>query len=385
MLIRPASSRASRTRRAKLAALGGAALAAVFVLSACGSSSSSSGSKSASTYYEGKTLKIIVPAAAGGSDDILARYLAPLITKYVAGNPKVVVTDVPGGGSLTGIGQFQTTTDKDKDGYTATIQSTSTLVLWAIGAQGVNYSVPDERFIAGVPSDDITLIRKDVGISNAVDLPSVGKKLVVGEQSVEGDGLISVLGWEALGIRSQAKFVFGYSGGGPLQVALEQGEINTYMTPPSGYSKMTPDVTSGKLFPAFINGKPTTSGTLERDPAYPDLPTLGEVYQSIHNQAPSGQVWDAYVALQTLAPCQVLVLNGNAPDAAYQALTAGMTAAKAAADFQKNQLATFGNYPLYVGSDWAPAQAVAKGFTSSMRTYLQNFLETNYKVTGLQK
>ena len=51
-------------------------------------------------FYKGKTIRIIVGAAAGGGYDTYSRAIARHMGKYVAGNPTFVVDNMPGAGFL---------------------------------------------------------------------------------------------------------------------------------------------------------------------------------------------------------------------------------------------------------------------------------------------
>jgi hypothetical protein len=51
-------------------------------------------------FYQGKQIRIIVGASAGGFYDRWARLLARFIPKYLPGNPSMIVQTMPGAGSL---------------------------------------------------------------------------------------------------------------------------------------------------------------------------------------------------------------------------------------------------------------------------------------------
>ena len=54
----------------------------------------------AQDFYAGKTIRIVVGFPAGGGFDTYSRIIARHISKYVPGNPTVVVDNVTGAGSL---------------------------------------------------------------------------------------------------------------------------------------------------------------------------------------------------------------------------------------------------------------------------------------------
>ena len=54
-------------------------------------------------FYQGKTIRIIVPFAAGGGYDIYSRIMGRHMGKYIPGNPVFVVDNMTGAGGLIGI------------------------------------------------------------------------------------------------------------------------------------------------------------------------------------------------------------------------------------------------------------------------------------------
>src|SRR5262245_26471017 len=51
-----------------------------------------------STFYQGKTITVIVSSDAGGTVDMRVKALAPVLRKYIPGNPIIVTEYMPGGG-----------------------------------------------------------------------------------------------------------------------------------------------------------------------------------------------------------------------------------------------------------------------------------------------
>ena len=51
------------------------------------------GPAAAETNFAGKTIEWIIPFSAGGGSDTWARFNAPLLQKYLPGNPVVVVVN----------------------------------------------------------------------------------------------------------------------------------------------------------------------------------------------------------------------------------------------------------------------------------------------------
>ena len=55
------------------------------------------------SFFKGKTVRIVVPFAAGGGYDIYSRIMGRHMGKYIPGNPVFVVENMTGAGGLIGI------------------------------------------------------------------------------------------------------------------------------------------------------------------------------------------------------------------------------------------------------------------------------------------
>ena len=53
-------------------------------------------------FYQGKTITMVVASTTGGGYDLWARVTARHIVKYIAGNPSIVVQNMPGAGNIIG-------------------------------------------------------------------------------------------------------------------------------------------------------------------------------------------------------------------------------------------------------------------------------------------
>ena len=76
----------------------------MFALFACGLAwlgLSLAAADSIGDFYGGRTVTLIVSTSAAGGYDTLARAIARHIGKHIAGNPTVIVRNMPGAGGLT--------------------------------------------------------------------------------------------------------------------------------------------------------------------------------------------------------------------------------------------------------------------------------------------
>ncbi len=56
----------------------------------------------AEQFYKGKSIRFIVPYTPGGGFDVQARIMARYLSRYIGGNPTVIVQNMPGGGGTIG-------------------------------------------------------------------------------------------------------------------------------------------------------------------------------------------------------------------------------------------------------------------------------------------
>src|SRR3954470_11352734 len=63
--------------------------------------------------FQGKTVTMIVPYAAGGGTDLTGRRVAPFLTRYLPGNPAIVVQNVPGASGTRAMNHIVTRTQPD--------------------------------------------------------------------------------------------------------------------------------------------------------------------------------------------------------------------------------------------------------------------------------
>ena len=56
--------------------------------------------ESVAEFYKGKTLRIVVGLGPGGATDTNARLISHVLSRHIPGNPRIIVQNKPGGGSM---------------------------------------------------------------------------------------------------------------------------------------------------------------------------------------------------------------------------------------------------------------------------------------------
>lgn len=176
-------------------------------------------------FYQGKTITVVSGVAAGGSGDIRIRALLPFLRKYIAGNPTLIVENMPGAGGRKAANHLYG--NVKPDGLTIGVLAATAIPLEVLKESGVMFD--SSKFIylgATEHAFHITfLTRKESGLSSLEKLrAATGVRvggLSVGHTNYVAARLFAYL----LGLKD-SKWVTGFSGTGDLDVALMRGEVD---------------------------------------------------------------------------------------------------------------------------------------------------------------
>lgn len=341
------------------------------------------GAIAAGTDFSGKKVTIIVPFKEGGGADVYARLFQGYLGKYLPGNPTVIVRNLPGGGSVKGANKFDE--DAKPDGLTIMSCSTSTLVNYVIGGNKVKYDVLKWRPVILSPHGAVFYTDPKLGAKGkdiVADIKTLqNSKLTYGAKSPTSSELRGVLGFEMLGIKD-VNTVFGLSSG-EQRKALLRGELNiNYDSVGSYSSKVAKFAKDGKVVPVFTMGYAAGDGSVNRDPAYPDMPTITEGYQKLHGKAPSGPSAEAYQSflLMGVSASKSLVLPQGTPDEIVDVWVE--TAKKIVADpeFVKKAKKAIGPYEQSYGKDGAKVLQMATDLSPETKAWLKEWIKTRFNV-----
>lgn len=276
-----------------------------------------------SAYYSGKTIEIIVPFSAGGSTDVQARLFAPFFEKHIAGNPRVIVRNMAGGGGVLGGNWFAA--NAKPDGLTIYMSSGSNVIPYMLQFPAVRYDYRNYKLISANGVGGIFYTSPATGVKQPADLMKSAQPLVFGGISATGLDLAVLLALELLQLN--VRVVMGFEGRGPTRLAFERGEINLdYQASTAYLDQVVPLVKQGKAVPLFSMGFVNEKGLMVRDPSLADVPSIYEVYQQVFNRKPDGLTrWKAFRALTAAAYSYQKTLwipKATPPEAATALLTA---------------------------------------------------------------
>ena len=223
----------------------------------------------AQTGWPNKPVRIVVPFAAGGTTDILARAIAPELQR-VFGQP-FVVDNKPGAGGNNGSAEVA---KSPNDGYT--------LLMGTVGTHAINPSLYPKMpydavkdfapvtLVAGVPNVVVMnpASAQKYGVNNVADLIRAAKANP-GRLNVASSGNGTSIHRAAELFKSlTGTFMLHlpYRGSGPALIDLMAGNVDLMF---DNLPSAMPHIKSGRLKALAV-----TSG--QRSQALPDLPTVAE-------------------------------------------------------------------------------------------------------------
>ncbi len=175
-------------------------------------------------FYRGKTVRIIVGASAGGGYDTYSRTIARHMGKHIAGNPTIVVDNMPGAGFLISANHMYKVAKPD--GLTIGHFIGGLFLQQLLGSRpGIEFDARKFEYV-GVPTQDNYMlgIHKSTSITSMDQWLSSKTAVKFGGVGVGSatDDIPKVLG-AAIGLPFQ--LVSGYKGTADVRLAFNSGEI----------------------------------------------------------------------------------------------------------------------------------------------------------------
>ncbi len=219
----------------------------------------------AQSEYPSKPIRMVVPFAAGGSTDVIARLLSERLSEAL-GRP-LVIENRPGAGSTIGV---DTVAKAAPDGYTIAVTANSAIAPGPLMRTKMPYD----------PLADLAHVALIGTFTNGFVVPAsspyktlaeflAAAKANPGKMSYASAGIGSS-GWlsgELLKRRANLDMVHvPYKGAGPASIDLIAGRLDAMF---ESLVNATPNVRAGK-------SRLIAVGSARRSKSYPDVPTIAE-------------------------------------------------------------------------------------------------------------
>ena len=227
--------------------------------------------QSQSSYYKGKVISVVVGTTAGSAYDVYSRLIAQHIGKHIAGNPTLVVQNMPAGGSMVAA-NFVYGVAKP-DGLTIASINPALYFNQLAGRKEVQFDWAKFSWL-GSPdrSDHLLYMRSDSPYKTIQDVRAAATAPKCG---ATGTGTTSHYMPKLLEETIGAKFnlVLGYPGGPEVDLAAERGEVQCRAFTITGWF-------GGEVYNTWRkNGfaRVIIQTGRKRDPRLADVPTLYEL------------------------------------------------------------------------------------------------------------
>ena len=245
-------------------------------------------------YYDGETITLIMGLDASAGGTTVGRLLAKHLELNLEGNPNVVVRNMPGASMMSA--HIFVLLKAPRDGTTLYYGPRSSLGE-LLEFPGHSFRYNQFTVLGGVQlAPLVTYVRKDMldgGIQAPADVLRAEGLIFGGISAEHGRMIASTLGLDLIG--TNYHFVGGYPGSGKIRAAVLSGEVNMATDAAHAYlNEVVPMFEQqGLNAPLFSLPLLNADGELVKSPLVPDIPTIAELYESIHGSAPSGTNWDA--------------------------------------------------------------------------------------------
>lgn len=203
---------------------------------------SSAGAQPAPLDLDGKTIRVLVPNAAGGLVDTEARLVQAHIGRFLPGRPNIIVQNIQGAGGERML-EFLNQNDSP-DNMTIALISSSVLLRSRAGQLSVDFDPRTVNWIGNLPASlQAFVVATSTGITSPDML--VGRPLNVAAVSAGGTSHIAYLLLNrALGFDLMP--IVGYEAIGTMTLALGRNEIGGLISPYSSYAQfIQPLIDSG--------------------------------------------------------------------------------------------------------------------------------------------
>ena len=287
--------------------------------------------------YAGETITIVIGLDASAGGTTVGRLLAKHLEENLAGNPTVIVNNMPGASGLNA--HLHVLLKAPDDGTTVYYGPRSSLGE-LLELPGFSFKYSQFTPLGGVQIGGLVVYARTDAVSGGFSEPQdliASETLRFGGMPPEhGRMIISSMGLDLIGVNY--KYIAGYPSSGNIRAAMISGEVNTATDAAHAYlNQVVPVlVDEGHALPIFSMPMLSADGELIQNEMVPNVPSLPDLYESVHGAAPSGIVWDSIKTLLELDQTMQHVFLGppNMDPTAAKTFREGLEKAMASPEFR---------------------------------------------------
>jgi tripartite-type tricarboxylate transporter receptor subunit TctC len=208
-------------------------------------------------YFKDKTLQLFIGYGPGGGYDIRGRIFVEYFSKYIPGNPQVVVQNLDGGGGLQATRQVMRS---KPDGLTLVTIPSGLFVNELLGVKQEGFSIDEPmklgNYETAANSYTVMLARTSVVTSwqQVIDEGKQGKRFKYGAPAVGNTQAMT--GEWLVAIGAPIDMVYGYGGSNELLSAIDRGEVELYNTDAPAETAEASFTRIQQAYPEWLKSEP---------------------------------------------------------------------------------------------------------------------------------
>jgi tripartite-type tricarboxylate transporter receptor subunit TctC len=239
-------------------------------------------------------IEIIVPFLPGGGTDTWARTVLPSLGQFLPSDPQLLIKNIAGSRGHRAANDYART--NPLHGRSLLVIGASMNIAYLLEDERVRYELSNWRALMAYSAGIVVYASPNLGIQRIGDLINSKQHLIMASIGPTSEDLFVLLAFDILEIDITS--IFGLGGRGAARRMFERGDVNLdFQTTPAFMKLVKPLVNDRRARPLFSLGAFDSEMNYVRDPRFPDLPNLKEVYIEIFGFAPKSKAWEAWLSL----------------------------------------------------------------------------------------
>lgn len=231
---------------------------------------------SAAPYFEGRTITVQVPSGSGGTYHIYCQIVQRNIGRHIPGNPTTVIQNRPGGGGAKSAAYMSKVAPKNGTIIAMIAPGAITTPL----VRNVKFNAREFNWLGAVAARSSAIwMWHTSGIKTLDDLKNKQSTIATTGFSSGGSVIPRMIN-HLLG--TKMKLIYGYKGGGALNLAIEREETQGRWNFRSGFTGVRPSWLPNKKVVAVIATGPRDS-KMKGVPHLRDLLKDGSIEQKMYD------------------------------------------------------------------------------------------------------
>jgi tripartite-type tricarboxylate transporter receptor subunit TctC len=233
------------------------------------------------SFYESKTVTIVVGYRPGGGAGTYAVLLSKHLGKHIPGNPTVIVQYMPSAAGI--VASNHLFNRAAPDGLTiGAVMMSHMYPAQVTKSEGAHFDIGKWQYLGNAStSNDLFVTRADSGFQTLESLKQAKQPPRMGYEDAGSGQHLFALAIET-GLGAKFNHIFGYKGGGDIDLALERKELDGRVANLNTYLAQKPHwIKEGGFMKVLVQeGAVEAGGKIVRDPRMPQVPTATELFPS---------------------------------------------------------------------------------------------------------